>query len=141
MPPERNPETFPGLRMMGEMRMKGLEAEKIADAVNAAGYRTGSKRFGDRLFTRDKVKAILRNEFYCAFAPGDERGTVMYHGERYRGQHLAAFRIAGAVRHHRQCADAKAGKLARQFCPADNADWNAVCQADIAREERRCRRI
>ncbi len=91
MPPEQDPETFPGLRMMGELRMKGLEAEKIADAVNAAGYRTGSKRFGDRLFTRDTVTAILRNEFYAAFAPGDDRGTVMYHGERYRGQHLAAF--------------------------------------------------
>lgn len=91
MPPEKDPETFPGLRMMGELRMKGLEAEKIADAVNAAGYRTGSKRFGDRLFSRDTVTAILRNEFYCAFAPGDDRGTVTYHGERYRGQHLAAF--------------------------------------------------
>jgi site-specific DNA recombinase len=91
MPPEKDPETFSGLRLMGELRIKGLEAEKIADALNAAGYRTGSKRFGDRLFTRDTVTAILRNEFYCAFAPGDDRGTVVYHGEQYRGQHLAAF--------------------------------------------------
>jgi site-specific DNA recombinase len=90
-PPEHDPREFPGLRMIGEMRMKGLEAEKIADAVNAAGYRTGSKRFGDRLFTKDTVTAILRNEFYGAFAPGDDRGTVMYRDERYRGQHLAAF--------------------------------------------------
>ena len=87
----QDPSTFPGLRMIGEMRMRGLEAEKIADAVNAARYRTGSKRFGDRLFTKDTVTAILRNEFYCGFAPGDEKGTVLYHGERHRGQHLAAF--------------------------------------------------
>jgi DNA invertase Pin-like site-specific DNA recombinase len=87
----QDPSTFPGLRMIGEMRMRGLEAEKIADAVNAAGYRTGSKRFGDRLFTKDTVTAILRNEFYSAFAPGDNKGTVIYRGEQYRGQHPAAF--------------------------------------------------
>jgi len=91
LPPEKDPKTISGLRMIGELRMKGLEAEKIADALNKAGYRTGSKRFGDRLFTKDTVTAILRNEFYSAFAPGDDRGTVMYYGERYRGQHLAAF--------------------------------------------------
>ncbi len=45
-PPEFDPDEFPGLRMIGELRMKGETAEKIADAVNAAGYRTGSKRFG-----------------------------------------------------------------------------------------------
>ena len=91
LPPEKDPKTISGLRMIGELRMKGLEAEKISDALNKAGYRTGSKRFGDRLFTKDTVTAILRNEFYSAFAPGDDRGTVMYYGERYRGQHLAAF--------------------------------------------------
>ena len=91
MPPELDPHTYPGLRMIGEMRLKGFEAEKIADAVNEAGYRTGSKRFGDRLFTKDTITAILRNEFYAAYAPDDDRGTVLYHGERYRGQHRAAF--------------------------------------------------
>src|SRR5579875_3111826 len=91
LPPEHNPDTFPGLRMIGEMRMLGTSAEKIADALNAAGYRTGSKRFGDRLFTIDTVNAITRNEFYAAFAPGDDRGTIVYKGQRYRGQHPAAF--------------------------------------------------
>ncbi len=71
--------------------MNGVEAEKIADELNKAGYRTGSKRFGDRLFTGDTVTAILRNAFFSAFAPGDDRGTVMYHGERHRGLHQAAF--------------------------------------------------
>lgn len=91
LPPERDPKTFSGLRMIGELRMKGLEAEKIADALNKAGYRTGSKRFGDRPFTKDTVTAVLRNEFYATIAPGDDKGTVLYHGERYRGQHQAAF--------------------------------------------------
>ena len=90
-PPEQDPQNFSGLRLIGERRMNGIEAEKIADELNKAGYRTGSKRFGNRLFTGDTVTAMLRNTFYAAFAPGDDHGTVMYHGERHRGQHLAAF--------------------------------------------------
>src|SRR5258706_2463486 len=43
LPPEKDPKTNSGLRMIGELRMKGLEAEKISDALNKAGYRTGSK--------------------------------------------------------------------------------------------------
>jgi site-specific DNA recombinase len=90
-PPEFDPDEFPGLRMIGELRMEGRTAEQIADAVNAAGYRTGSKRFGARLFTIDTINAITRCEFYAAFEPGDDRGTVMYKDQRFRGQHPAAF--------------------------------------------------
>jgi len=90
-PPEHDPDEFPGLRMIGELRMKGVEADKIADELNAAGYRTGSKRFGARLFNKDTITAILRNEFYAAYAPGDDRGTVKYHDQRHRGLHPAAF--------------------------------------------------
>src|SRR5262249_9888307 len=90
-PPEHDPNTFPGLRMIGELRMQGTTAEKIADAVNAAGYRTGSKRFGDRLFNIDTINAITRNEFYAPYAPDDDRGTILYHGQRFRSQHAAAF--------------------------------------------------
>jgi len=93
LPPEHDPDTFPGLRLMGKLRMQGLEAERIAQAVNAEGYRTGSKRYGQRLFTKDTVNLILRNEFYAAFAPGDDRGTVLYHGQRFRGLHPAAFTV------------------------------------------------
>src|SRR6266581_21414 len=91
LPPEFDPDEFPGLRMIGELRMQGKIAEEIADAVNAAGYRTGSKRFGARLFNKDTIIAILRNEFYAAFAPGDDRGIVKYHDQRHRGLHPAAF--------------------------------------------------
>lgn len=90
-PPELDPEEFPGLRMIGELRMQGKTAEHIADAVNAAGYRTGSKRFGNRLFTIDTINAMMRCEFYAGFAPGDDRGTILYKGQRFRGQHPAAF--------------------------------------------------
>jgi site-specific DNA recombinase len=90
-PPEHDPDEFPGLRMIGELRLKGYESDKIADEVNAAGYRTGSKRFGARLFNKDTIIAILRNEFYAGFAPGDDRGTVKYHEQRHRGLHPATF--------------------------------------------------
>src|SRR5690242_7148787 len=90
-PPEHDPDDFPGLRMLGELRMQGYSADEIADRLNAAGYRTGSKRFGERLFTSDTVTAMLRTEFYSAFAPGDDRGTVRYHDQKFKGQHEAAF--------------------------------------------------
>jgi len=90
-PPEHDPDEFPGLRLIGELRMQGKTAEYIAEAVNAAGYRTGSKRFGARLFTIDTINAITRCEFYAGFAPGDDRGTIVYKGQRFRGQHPAAF--------------------------------------------------
>jgi site-specific DNA recombinase len=90
-PPAIDPDTNTGLRMIGELRMHGVEAEKIADQVNAAGYRTGSKRYGQRLFTRDTINAILRNEFYAAYAPEDERGTIFYKGQRHQGRHQATF--------------------------------------------------
>jgi DNA invertase Pin-like site-specific DNA recombinase len=90
-PPEFDPEEYPGLRLLGELRMKGIEADNIADALNEAGYRTGSKRFGARLFTKDTVTAMLRNEFYAAFAPGGDRGTVKYKEQRFLGLHPAAF--------------------------------------------------
>src|SRR6266404_2345898 len=93
-PPEFDPEEYPGLRMIGELRMKGVESDKIADAVNLAGYRTGSKRFGARLFTKDTITAILRNEFCATFTPGDDRGTVKYHEKRFHGLHPAVFTYA-----------------------------------------------
>jgi site-specific DNA recombinase len=90
-PPELDEEEYPGLRMIGELRMQEKTADQIADAVNAAGYRTGSKRFGARLFTKDTITAMLKNEFYAAYAPGDDRGIVKYHDQRHRGLHPAAF--------------------------------------------------
>ncbi len=89
--PEFDPDEYPGLRMLGESRIKGLEADKIADALNEAGYRTGSKRFGARLFNKDTVTAMLRNEFYAKFEAGTSYGIVKYKEQRFRGLHPAAF--------------------------------------------------
>ena len=90
-PPEHDPETFPGLRMMGKLRIQGVEAQKIADTLNAAGYRTSGKINKHRLFTKGIVNYILRNEFYAPYTPEDDRGTIIHHGQRYRGLHPAAF--------------------------------------------------
>jgi site-specific DNA recombinase len=90
-PPEPDPKTFPGLRLIGALRMKGMSADQIADALNARGYRIQSKRFGERVFTAPTINAITKNIFYAAYAPGDTRGTIVYHDQRYRGQHEAAF--------------------------------------------------
>jgi site-specific DNA recombinase len=92
-PLEHDPKNFAGLRLIGALSIQGQTAEQIADALNAAGYRTGSKRFKDRLFNKDTIAGILRNEFYCAFAPGDDRGTIRYQGQRHRGVHEAAFSV------------------------------------------------
>src|SRR5579885_386308 len=88
-PPTKDPETNPGLRMIGELRLRGVGSEEIADKINAAGYRTGSKRFGQRLFNSDTINAILRNEFFAEYEPGSGYGTITYKGQRYRGQHQA----------------------------------------------------
>jgi site-specific DNA recombinase len=90
MPPEFDPLEYPGLRLIGELRIQGYGTERIADALNAAGYRSRSKRNGARLFTGNTVAAILRNEFYAAYAPEDDRGIIKYHQQRYRGLHPAA---------------------------------------------------
>ena len=90
-PPEHDPDEQPGLRMIGELRIKGFSADEIADKVNAAGYHTGSKRFGQRMFTSDTITAMLRNEFFAAYAPDDDRGVVKYKEQRHRGLHPATF--------------------------------------------------
>jgi site-specific DNA recombinase len=154
--PEIDPETHPGLRMIGELRMQGLEADKIADVVNAAGYRTGSKRFGQRLFTKDTVNAILRNEFYAAFAPGDDRGTVLYKGQRFRGQHPATFtyeewqqiRAVSETMHHAPLRASKArrvhefaGYIACSHCGLPLRSQRAASRYDYYRDTAKARRL
>jgi len=90
-PPAIDPETNLGLRMIGELRLHGCSSAEIATLINDAGYRTGSKRFGQRLFNGDTITAILRNEFFAEYAPASGYGTVTYKGQRYQGQHLATF--------------------------------------------------
>ena len=121
-PPEPDSNEFPGLRLMGELRMQGKTAGSIMETVNIAGYRTNSKRFGARHFTIDTINAIFRNEFYAAYEPGDDRGTIVYQGKRYRGQHQAAFtweewqRIrAGSLSNYRAPHRAEQAKRTYEF--------------------------
>jgi site-specific DNA recombinase len=111
-PPAKDPETNPGLRMIGELRLRGVGSEEIADKINAAGYRTGSKRFGQRLFNSDTINAILRNEFFAEYEPGSGYGTITYKGQRYRGQHQATFTYEEWQR-IREITDSMAGKPKR----------------------------
>jgi site-specific DNA recombinase len=111
-PPAIDPETNPGLRMIGELRLRGVGSEEIADMVNAAGYRTGSKRFGQRLFNRDTINAILRNEFFAEYEPGSGYGTITYKDQRYQGQHQATFTYEEWQR-IREITDSMAGKPRR----------------------------
>jgi site-specific DNA recombinase len=90
-PPEPDPHSFAGLRLMGEERMQGRTASQIAGIMNAAGYHFHNAGSGERPFTAPTVNAMLNNEFYAAFAPGDDRGTILSQGQRSRGQHQAAF--------------------------------------------------
>ncbi len=90
-PPEFDPTQYSALRLIGELRMRGDKVGKIASEVNAAGYRIESREHGSSLFTGKFISALLRNEFYAAYAPGDERGTVKYREQRYRGLHPALF--------------------------------------------------
>src|SRR5258707_7777091 len=48
-PPEHDPETFPGLRMLGELRMQGFTSDAVADKLRLDGYPTGSNRLRNRL--------------------------------------------------------------------------------------------
>lgn len=86
--------------------MRGMEGEKIADDVNAAGYCTGSKRFGQRLFTRDTINAILRNEFYAGLPlrMTGELSSIKDSGiEASTRRHLPMKNGGGYVRSQKAC--------------------------------------
>jgi DNA invertase Pin-like site-specific DNA recombinase len=99
-PPELDPHAFAGLCLIGEARMQGHSASQIAEAANAAGYRISSPRLGERPFTTPTINAILSNAFYAAFAPGETCGTIVSQGQRFRGQHQAAFTFEEWTRIH-----------------------------------------
>jgi len=61
---------------------EGQSDRAIAQALNAAGYRTQSNR-GNNPFTKDTVCAMLQNRFYLGELPGTEPGTTV------PGQHAA----------------------------------------------------
>ncbi len=80
--PLANPDTIEGLRLAFRLATEGQSDRQIAQALNAAGYRTQGNR-GNNPFTKDTVCAILQNRFYLGELPGQQPG------ERVLGQHAA----------------------------------------------------
>jgi DNA invertase Pin-like site-specific DNA recombinase len=63
--PVPNPETYPGLVMVFDLALEGKTDRQVAQALNAAGYRTAGNQ-GNRPFTKDTVGGILTNHFFVA---------------------------------------------------------------------------
>jgi site-specific DNA recombinase len=61
--PIPNPDTYLGLVMAYELAAQGGTDNEIAVALNASGCRTAGNR-GNRPFTKDTVRDMLRNRFY-----------------------------------------------------------------------------
>jgi site-specific DNA recombinase len=73
--PITDPATFPGLCMAYELGAQGLSDRAIAQALNAAGYRTRGTH-GSNPFTKDTVRAMLLNRFYLGELPGERPSSA-----------------------------------------------------------------
>lgn len=73
--PVADPSTLTGLRMAFEMSADGHSDRNIAQALNAAGYRTRGTH-GSNLFTKDTVRAMLLNRLYFGELPGERSATA-----------------------------------------------------------------
>lgn len=105
IPVRKNPETWPALQMIAELRLARRSCKEIAEALNAAGYRTRAGRWhgkheavlGEvapaRRFSEDTIWDFLHNEFYREFAPNCGKGTIITPSSNQRviGQHEAAW--------------------------------------------------
>jgi site-specific DNA recombinase len=65
------PETLPGLHLAFERAAAGDTDREVAQALNAAGYRTTGNR-GRNPFTKDTVRPMLQNRFYLGELPTDD---------------------------------------------------------------------
>lgn len=88
------------------------DGDGAANSANAArGTRHG------HLFMDTSIRGIRINPFYGAYQPGDERGTVVIKGQRYRGAH----RAAATWEEWRAMQDSAAQRRPRGGRPADVA--------------------
>ena len=69
--PVPDPETYPGLLLAFRLAAEGKSDREVADALNAAGYRTTGNR-GRNPFTKDTVCRLLQNRFYLGELPDGE---------------------------------------------------------------------
>ena len=77
--PVPHPDTCPGLIKAFELAAQGESDKAVAQALNAAGYRTAGNR-GPQPFSRDTVRGMLTNRFYLGYLPNGN-------GEWVRGRH------------------------------------------------------
>ena len=73
--PVPDPETYPGLLLAYQMGAAGKSDRDVAEALNAAGYRTTGNR-GRNLFTKDTVCRMLQNRFYLGELPDGGNGWI-----------------------------------------------------------------
>ncbi len=67
--------TLPGLKMAFDLSAQGRTDREVAQALNAAGYRTAGNR-GPNLFSKETVKDMLRNRFYLGEIPNGDGGWL-----------------------------------------------------------------
>jgi site-specific DNA recombinase len=68
-----DPETYPGLLLAFRLAAEGKSDREVADALNAAGYRTTGNR-GRNPFTKDTVCRLLQNRFFLGELPDGHGG-------------------------------------------------------------------
>jgi DNA invertase Pin-like site-specific DNA recombinase len=83
---EPDPETADGARLAFRLAAEGMSLRQIAQALNAAGYRTaGNMRRG--MFTKDTVRDMLANRFYVGELPVFEPGRNRHVRSWEQGRH------------------------------------------------------
>ena len=73
--PVPDPETYPGLLLAFQLGAEGKSDRVVAEALNAAGYRTTGNR-GPNPFTKDTVCRVLKNRFYLGELPDGNGGWL-----------------------------------------------------------------
>jgi DNA invertase Pin-like site-specific DNA recombinase len=73
--PVPDPETYPGLLLAFRLAAEGKSDRDVAEALNAAGYRTTGNR-GRNLFSKDTVCRLLQNRFYLGELPDGNGGWL-----------------------------------------------------------------
>ena len=85
--PVPNPDTYPGLVMSFELAAQGKSDKEVAQALNAAGYRTAGNR-GPQPFSRDTVRGMLTNKFYLGYLPNGNSSWVKAKHKSFVSQDL-----------------------------------------------------
>ncbi|HEY7154578.1 MAG TPA: recombinase family protein [Gemmataceae bacterium] len=73
--PVPDPDAYPGLLLAFRLAADGKSDREVAEALNAAGYRTTGNR-GRNPFTKDTVRRMLLNRFYLGELPDGSGGWL-----------------------------------------------------------------